>query len=1002
VNITGVMDSSWSTSYVWSAQVRLYANGNGNYFYYTSYVYNFNGGLEFTASSGQEYLLSAADNWSSSSNLGTVTNFGLEIQRYTKNYFELAKKVIYAAPSQTTNKLFFKFTAPYSMSQVESISFISSSASYPASQTPNNGLHCIIQPTSLMLSNYGVGLYAPCSYSSGTFSVAIPTGGLTTAEYLLTIIDRQQLTSTFNMPTTPQRIEVSLIYNSMLNLQYGDVYTLDFAGMMTTYSVTHAHRMSGLYDMLGFNLNPAFTLPAASTSAPVTEAVLSFEVESNYYDSCLSIQNLFSNDGMAFYSGVYYSHFSTPAVANANTRILCGQNTLAQDWAPAKLTVTDYGDVTAGTNYFFRFPLITLPSVTSSPLTYKVKLLQYSNGNAYPTIISQFSYENLIVVTTTNTVTNQAASISASNNAVQKTMSLSFAYSSFSISAIGYETIVKFKNNQIAALTSLNTLVSLSNSGYTYQYYPNVNLCSFIKSASSTSYGFSLGTYPTSIDQQSYQLSFVYTFRTNTALYRAWFGGTTQVASSTISTATSWTSSTFTKGSNIVTTNSMDLYTVTWTSNYLSFTEGSYMILTFSTRFALIDEYCNSYSGFLQGTGANSNLVCKRYASNKIIISGYATLSSSASLSMSLYMEITDLSITPTSIYSQSVNIVVYSSTATTIINANTVSLSLTLTQVGSLNLSLSGTMVQPYINGNAFPLYITFQLKSNTLTSPDYLQIDFGNWVIDPATTGTQIFKYQLSGTIYWVPSAATLVTGNSYKVPVYSNYSMNAGSQITLWVDTFAPTTYYGALNNDLKWNNFKIYAYKSGALAEQAVTRIWTEPYGHASFVATPVLNYIGVSSLWEFSVTPNVSAAAGDSILVEFQTADYPQTTLFSNDLGVTISTGNSGKLDCAEYYNTNVISSSVIKCRIYAGDNTQTPSIPTTIAIPITQAIATITAIRFNIFNLLNPSLANYPMSVVFKMATPCSSSDSNNLCAYYKSSTYLTFNNIPSVPGYSY
>lgn len=101
---------------------------------------------------------------------------------------------------------------------------------------------------------------------------------MTTKEYLLTIIGRRQLTTSFNMPTTPQRIEVSLIYNSMLNLQYGDVYTLDFAGMMTSYDMDHAALMSGQFDMLGFSFTPFFTLPAASTSAPVTESVLSFEI----------------------------------------------------------------------------------------------------------------------------------------------------------------------------------------------------------------------------------------------------------------------------------------------------------------------------------------------------------------------------------------------------------------------------------------------------------------------------------------------------------------------------------------------------------------------------------------------------------------------------------------------------------------------------------------------------------------------------------------------------
>ncbi len=96
----------------------------------------------------------------------------------------------------------------------------------------------------------------------------------------------------------------------------------------------------------------------------------------------------------------------------------------------------------------------------------------------------------------------------------------------------------------------------------------------------------------------------------------------------------------------------------------------------------------------------------------------------------------------------------------------------------------------------------------------------------------------------------------------------------------------------------------------------------------------------------------------------------------------------------------MISSSKIQCRVYAGDNTQTPPIPTTIAIPINIAIAANTLIRFNILDILNAAVANYPISIVFKLATPCSSNDRNNLCAYYKSVTYLTFNSNPGIPGY--
>ncbi len=45
INITGIKDSTFSSSNYWYVRVRLYINGNGNYFYYTSYAYNYNGGL---------------------------------------------------------------------------------------------------------------------------------------------------------------------------------------------------------------------------------------------------------------------------------------------------------------------------------------------------------------------------------------------------------------------------------------------------------------------------------------------------------------------------------------------------------------------------------------------------------------------------------------------------------------------------------------------------------------------------------------------------------------------------------------------------------------------------------------------------------------------------------------------------------------------------------------------------------------------------------------------
>ena len=81
-------------------------------------------------------------------------------------------------------------------------------------------------------------------------------------------------------------------------------------------------------------------------------------------------------------------------------------------------------------------------------------------------------------------------------------MSMSFSYSNSGGNiGNGQETIFKFKNNYIPALTSLSTLTTLTNSNFQYEYYPNINLALFRYTGSGTTRSFSLGTYPTSVDQ---------------------------------------------------------------------------------------------------------------------------------------------------------------------------------------------------------------------------------------------------------------------------------------------------------------------------------------------------------------------------------------------------------------------------------------------------------------------------------------------------------------------
>lgn len=85
--------------------------------------------------------------------------------------------------------------------------------------------------------------------------------------------------------------------------------------------------------------------------------------------------------------------------------------------------------------------------------------------------------------------------------------------------------------------------------------------------------------------------------------------------------------------------------------------------------------------------------------------------------------------------------------------------------------------------------------------------------------------------------------------------------------------------------------------------------------------------------------------------------------------------------------------------MYQGDSTTTPSVPAVIAVPILKAIPANTLIRFNVLGVTNPAKNGYPVGVVFKIASACNLLDRNNLCAYYKSVTYMTFNSAPAGVG---
>ena len=502
-------------------------------------------------------------------------------------------------------------------------------------------------------------------------------------------MEKNQTTTTFTLPTSPVRYEISFIYNSNLALKFGDTYVLSYSSLLTGFSVNHLILKQATSNFIGFTFTPQFSLPAASLTAPITESVLEIEFENRYFAECLGIDTLYSNDGMTFQNGVYFTHYSLPAVTNANTRIFCGQ--YSSSYTTPRLRVTDFGQFSAGTSYYFRFPMISNPGTYNIPFIYNIRLLSYANSNFYPTVMGAYEYNGLQSTNVGNTYQTTQVRTTVSNAVVQSSMGLSAYYVSYN-PPNGAQIAYKFKNSDLGALLSLSTLPSITNSDYAYEYYPNINLCMFKRNTGNTVNSFSLGNFPTTSAVSTFTTAFIYAYHDSSTIYYPDFSpnGYKQDA---ITHATSWTSSSITKVSGLTNSNSMGIYTITFRSAALTFPEGSYMIITLDSQFLMFDDYCKQMGGFVPGTTlVTSNLICRKNGGQDILVAGYNSIASGTTLSITLYLQVVGVSLTS---YSPNARIIVYSSTGAKIIDANTNSYSLTVSQYGPQTLSLMDYMEQ-------------------------------------------------------------------------------------------------------------------------------------------------------------------------------------------------------------------------------------------------------------------------------------------------------------------
>lgn len=299
LNITGITDSVINTGQNWVVRLRFYPTGGT--ITYTSTAYCSNGILEFTNTASTAILSTNGYNNSNA----PATSFYFAERRYLSTHYELQIKKIHPVTGASSNRLIFRFKAAYNISEAESFTIAlpatTSTGPFIPKNTPTN-LICVINPTYRTKTDFGVGYYTTCTYSSYTYTIKAPDKGMVAAtEYTISIMEFNQLTSSFYMPTTPMRQELVFEYNSMVGLQYTDVYKLDYPLLFSSFSVLHSTLMASsasytnVRNTIKLTFNPALTMAASTTSGSITESMLVLEVPTRYFSDDLNIPSVFTN-----------------------------------------------------------------------------------------------------------------------------------------------------------------------------------------------------------------------------------------------------------------------------------------------------------------------------------------------------------------------------------------------------------------------------------------------------------------------------------------------------------------------------------------------------------------------------------------------------------------------------------------------------------------------------------------------------------------------------------
>lgn len=564
-------------------------------------------------------------------------------------------------------------------------------------------------------------------------------------------------------------------------------------------------------------------------------------------------------------------------------------------------------------------------------------------------------------------------------------MTLTFDFrSSYSMSN-GFELMLKLNNNNKAAWTSIASLAAPVDANYgNSDYFPNINLLRIFKITTTTDYQISLGSYTTATDVQSFGFTFAYV-QSSAIYYEGNFTSNSGTYTNSIVAVTSWTTLTLSRLSGLANYYVVNQYTVTWKSSSLAFPEGSYMLVSFSqmTVPSPLSDQCKSMNGFPAGILPTSVLLCKRYSSTQILITGYGSITANTQLSFVTWLKNPGLA-------TETVSITVTSAAGKQIISGSASTITVSASYYGSSYLQLKEATTASLTPLATTSMTITFTLSTYSLGSgtSDYIYLNLGNWTLGtPTSEGKIVWRYKVNSWVYWVPVTVTQ-TGTWVKLPIYSNYTMPAGSLISIYLTGVLMSDFTGLKVSGTQFNYFTIQAWKNSALVEQQNIKVWVPPTGQSTFAVSPALTYVGATAMYTFTMTPNVNVNAGDFINVEFTTNDRLYN-FFDAALGKSFTTP-SFNIGCRELDGNTLISDSRLTCKLYKGNAAS--QIPAVIQIPVTKSITAGTLLTFMVLDIANPTAnANQWVGFTGKVMRICDYGDPINLCSIYESVYYMSF-----------